>query len=184
MAFCSKCGAPLEPDARFCNICGTDVKAAPDSSAQPEQAGEAPQEEQPAAYEGSDAAAQPQAGYSYQQNQQPQAGYYYQQNGQQPPQQGYYQQPGPNGKEPNGWAPVTALICGILSVTICCASFIPAVLGLVFGILGLKTSKRTMAIWGIVLGSIGILLSILYIIFILPNMDSIMQRFYDSYSTY
>lgn len=37
MAYCSKCGAPLEPNAQFCASCGAPVNAAQSSSPPPSQ---------------------------------------------------------------------------------------------------------------------------------------------------
>ncbi len=76
-----------------------------------------------------------------------------------------------NPKDNSGFS-VAALVLGIIGVIpLYALNFIPAVLALIFGILSRKSSKSSMAISGIVLGAVGIALSIavlfIFIYFIL-----------------
>ncbi len=109
--------------------------------------------------------------YGYNQPQQYNSPYYNQQYPQ------YTEQP-ENGK---GFA-IASLVIGILSLTCCCGSFIPSILGLVFGIVSKKRQPENngMAVAGIVLSIIGIVFSIIYLIFLfaLGGMEAI---FYSSY---
>jgi hypothetical protein len=63
------------------------------------------------------------------------------------------------------WMAIVSLVLGILDL---CAWFIPccgctfSIVGIVFGILGLKTSAKKLAIVGIVLSAIGLLASLIY----------------------
>ena len=52
------------------------------------------------------------------------------------------------------------MVCGIVSIPTCAfyVGVIPGILGLVFGILGLKSNRRGMAVSGIACGTVGILL--------------------------
>ena len=85
---CKKCGAPLQPNDKICNVCGTPV----------ENIGQ-PQNQQPQqGFTGQPQYQQPQQGFSgQQQNQQPQQSFTDQQQNQQPQQgftgQSQYQQP-------------------------------------------------------------------------------------------
>jgi hypothetical protein len=66
---------------------------------------------------------------------------------------------GPGGKDRKGFAKA-AMILGIVGVPLaCCAYFaiVPGILGVIFGILGIKSSKRGMAIAGIVIGALAII---------------------------
>jgi len=71
-------------------------------------------------------------------------------------------QPAPAGNK-QGLA-IAGLVLGIVNL---CAWFIPlcggplAIVGIVLGVLGLKSSKRTLAIVGIALSALGLLLAII-----------------------
>jgi hypothetical protein len=87
------------------------------------------------------------------------------------------------------WAPakndgmaIGALVCGILSIT--CAGFLGVVLGPVALVLGTRSRKRIhsaagvlrgegMALTGIVLGVIGLAVSVVYLIFLIRNPNFI-----------
>ena len=62
------------------------------------------------------------------------------------------------------WAAITALVLGIINL---CGWLLPicggpiGIAAIIFGILGLKTSKRTMAIIGLVLGGLTLILTII-----------------------
>lgn len=63
-----------------------------------------------------------------------------------------------------GWASITSLVLGIINLIIWCLPVCGgplAILGLIFGIMGLKAQNRGLAIGGIVLNAIGLILSII-----------------------
>ncbi len=108
-----------------------------------------------------------------QQNMQPYNGSGYQYNN--------TQRPG----QQRDWAAITALVCGILSFP-CCFTFyggvVMSIAAIVFGILGLKSSKKSMAIVGIVLGGVALVLTIVVIIFSLQmaNTPEFMDQYMDA----
>jgi len=114
MAFCKKCGAEVEQDFTFCNVCGSAITKQVYTS-------------MPTYYSP-------------------------------------YAVPAPSSKENPTWAATTSLVLGIIGVTICYWAFIPALLALIFGIIGLKSTQRGLSIAGIVLGIIGMLTCIVVII--------------------
>jgi hypothetical protein len=66
---------------------------------------------------------------------------------------------GADGKDRKGFAKA-AMILGIVGIPMTCCAYlaiVPGILGLIFGALGLKSSKRGMAIAGIVLGAIAVI---------------------------
>lgn len=63
-------------------------------------------------------------------------------------------------KKDNSWAGTVSLIMGILSVLSCGAGTLVVILAIVFGVIGLKTSKRKLAIAGIVLSVISVIIFI------------------------
>ena len=86
-------------------------------------------------------------------------------------QQGYpnypYQQYQPEPKKNNGFA-IASLICGIVSIVLCCIWYLSlpvSIVGLVLGILSLRKTidGKNMAIVGIVLSSIGIFIAVIAI---------------------
>lgn len=86
-----------------------------------------------------------------------------------PPGQGYPPMGGPTSKT-NGMS-IASLVLGILSIP-CCSIFLPAVLALIFGFVGINQIKndqsqkgRGMAIAGISLGAASIVLVVLIIVF-------------------
>ena len=74
-------------------------------------------------------------------------------------------------KKDNSGLAIASLVLGIAGLVLtwipCCnlATFIIFPLGIIFGILSLKSSKKSLAIWGIVLNSIGVVFDILLIFF-------------------
>ena len=66
---------------------------------------------------------------------------------------------------------IAGMVCGIVGIPtcICYIGFIPGILGLVFGILGLKSSKRGMAIAGIICGATAIALVLFLIVLVVTR---------------
>lgn len=97
--------------------------------------------------------------YEQTQYQQPQ---YEQPQYQQPMYQQPYQQP---VKDDSKGMAITSLVCGILSVTCCCGGWLPSILALVFGIISVNRKKEQngMAVAGIILGAIGLVISIILV---------------------
>lgn len=141
---CSKCGADNADTSRFCTKCGSALDSAP-----------------AAIYPPADMSAPVQSDTT------PPAPLYTQ-----PTQQGYTNYTSSNyGGAPlqsdNGWLGIAALVCGILSIPCCFTiygGFVFGIAAVVMGIFGLKTSRRSLAIAGIVCGGVGILFSIFYIV--------------------
>lgn len=76
---------------------------------------------------------------------------------------------------------IASLVCGILSLTCCCGSFIPSILAVVFGIISKsrKSENNGMALAGIILGAIGVIFSIIYIIFLASGgFEDLMNELY------
>lgn len=67
----------------------------------------------------------------------------------------------PGDASKNGFA-IASLVLGILSF--CCFGIVAGALAVIFGILGLKSQKRGMAIAGIVLGSIAAVVCLIFIL--------------------
>lgn len=81
---------------------------------------------------------------------------------------------------------IGSLVCGIVSVVLCCAWYLAlpiSIVGIVLGIMTIKNNKdgRTMAIIGIILGGLGVIIGILGIIgcTIMANDKTIWQDFYN-----
>lgn len=84
------------------------------------------------------------------------------------------QSPAQSPVKPNdtGWASIVSLIAGIFSVVsiLTCIGPIPlGIAAIVFGAIGLGSSKRGMSIAGIVLGIAGIVLDIILILFVIMS---------------
>lgn len=58
---------------------------------------------------------------------------------------------------------IASLVCGILSVTCCCGGWLPSILAIIFGIISKNRKKDNngMALTGIILGAIGLVISII-----------------------
>jgi len=63
---------------------------------------------------------------------------------------------------------LVAMICGIAGIVSCVfyVGVLPGLLGIIFGILGLKSRRRSMAVAGIACGSVTMLLFVIYMMFI------------------
>ena len=75
---------------------------------------------------------------------------------------------------------IAGFCLGIISIVICCTvniSMIIGILAIVFGALGIKSSKKNMSIVAIVTGSIGIVLSIIMIFVELIFWKNVSRRF-------
>ena len=163
--------------------------SAPDQGSTQLPAGSQPPQYQPPQYDGSSSYQHPTYGQSYQQSQQSyqsqpyQAPDYQSQSYQQPYQSQPYQAPQYSAqpyqaspydmqdqpKRSSGLA-IASMVCGILSVVICCGMWISWILSVVAIILGaVSLSKRQggrgMAIAGIITAVFGLLLSIGFFIF-------------------
>lgn len=72
--------------------------------------------------------------------------------------------PNMNASEEKKGLSIAALICGILSITCCCGwGLLLGLAGIIMGIIGKKKGGRGMAIAGIVCGSIGVIVNIIFI---------------------
>lgn len=106
-----------------------------------------------------------------QQNQYGQNNYYSQQAGyqsqyNQPVGNAYQQQQYASYEQPSGKGfAIASLVLGIVSVCTCCGGLLPSVLGLIFGIISKskQSENNGMAIAGIILSSIGIVISLIFI---------------------
>lgn len=74
------------------------------------------------------------------------------------------------GDPSKDWMAILSLVLGILNLCSICTFFIPfaccltillTIGAIVFGILGMKSTKRTLAIVGLVLGGLGLLMQII-----------------------
>ncbi|MDR0350113.1 MAG: DUF2510 domain-containing protein [Coriobacteriales bacterium] len=104
----------------------------------------------------------------------------------------YTKQPQSNGR---GGMAVAALVLGIIGVPTCMCyglSVIPGALALVFGILSVKSSRKGMAIAGIICGVIAIILGISFIIMMVvvypdilanPERYGLTQEYIDALTT-
>lgn len=86
----------------------------------------------------------------------------------------------------NGFG-IASLILGICSIAICCCygvGAIPAIIGLILGILQNKKNANGIATAGIILGIIGILLNAVYLIYMVVFLsDGGLQEFIDEFSS-
>jgi hypothetical protein len=81
-----------------------------------------------------------------------------------------------NGRE--GMA-IAALVLGIVGIPSCICyglSIIPGILALIFGILSLKSSRKGMAIAGIICGGVTIVLGIFFIIYLFAVVPEILAN--------
>jgi hypothetical protein len=79
--------------------------------------------------------------------------------------------PSKAGGDPSkDWMAIVSLVLGILNLCsicsfflppVCCLTILPTIGAIVFGILGMKSTKRTLAIVGLVLGGLGLLMQII-----------------------
>lgn len=86
----------------------------------------------------------------------------------------------------NGFG-IASLILGICSIAICCCygvGVVPAIIGLILGILQNKKNANGIATAGIVLGIIGILLNAVYLIYMIVFLsDGGLQDIFDEFSS-
>jgi len=73
--------------------------------------------------------------------------------------------PEPEQKDNSGFA-IASLVLGIVSIVVCCCgiNLITAILAIIFGVLGLRSSKKGLAIAGIITAAVSIFFLILLII--------------------
>lgn len=97
-------------------------------------------------------------------------------------------------KDKKGFS-IAALVLGIVAIVLCCIWYISipcGILAIVFGILGIKSSKRGMSIAGLVTGAIGLIVAIIIFfalviigmaVGITEGLDSVNfdSNFYDNY---
>lgn len=183
--FCKNCGTQLKEGAAFCHQCGIMLGASQQSqAAQPMQPqapiSEVPPMPMPPADENSApaSAAEPEPAMPLNNEQavpnEPSASQVYRM----PP---YAQPLQPTQKDNSGFA-IASLILGILGVIpCCCANIVPAVLALIFGIIGLKSSKKGMAIAGIILSVIGLVFTVIIAISYIVGY-SVMPYDYEIYN--
>jgi len=93
-------------------------------------------------------------------------------------------------KDSSGFA-VASLVLGIISLLpICCVNLITAILAFIFGLISLKSSKKGLAIAGIVLSIIAVLIAVVTIIFTFIGMaatseiDYFFNDLYDEFMYY
>lgn len=107
----------------------------------------------------------------------------YQPQYQQPP---YQMQP----KDPKKPLAITAMILGIVSLVLSCVIWLAVpcgIVAIVLGAISVKSTGKGMAITGIILGSLGILASVLLIVAILTGagiFEEFSQGFYDGFYGY
>lgn len=80
---------------------------------------------------------------------------------------------------------IAALVLGIVALVFCCVWFISipcGILAVIFGILGIKTPDKGMAIAGLVTGSIGLAISIVIIMMIF--IYGFAEGYNDAYNSY
>ncbi|MBE6825144.1 MAG: DUF4190 domain-containing protein [Ruminococcaceae bacterium] len=124
---------------------------------------------------------EPQSQYTQPQYQQPVDSQYTQSQYQQPyyPEQPVYAVP--TNDNSKGLS-IASLVLGILSLTCCCGSLITSVIALVLGIISksIKKENNGMATAGIILGAIGIVFSIIFlmVLFINGGVESVVEEFY------
>ncbi len=154
MIYCAECGAQNEEGAKYCEACGAPMEGNTET-AESSEAVSAERDVAPAAESnGYDAPVQ---GYAASDRQQ------YRPAGSLPPKYG-----GQNGGGQTGLA-IASLICGIVSVLCCCTlciSWIATAAAIVCGIITLVQHRdgKGMAITGLVLGVVGLLLSVLVVV--------------------
>lgn len=70
---------------------------------------------------------------------------------------------------------IASMVLGIVALVFFCIWYVSipcAILAIIFGILGIKTATRGMAIAGLVTGSIGLAISIILIVFIIIGVSA------------
>ena len=176
MKYCIHCGSPVEDNAKFCTECGgkQELQDQPDSAA-----GSAYTGGNNASYTGGNS--QPYTGgipnYTAQPFTPPQA-------------------PDPLANKAR-WTSIVSLVTGILSFLMCCCfnvgntwvdvfvTLLPGVAAIVFGILSVhfkaKGGSKTMAVIGIVLGSLSVVAALIVLIMYLTGFSDRMNNFWSSW---
>lgn len=155
--FCANCGAKLEAPGPYTPIDDANSQLPVYGADQASQGGTPYGGQQPAGF----------PNYGQAQQSQPQNGYgnY---SGYTPAQQSYNPN-GYNGYRPGqerDWAAIAALVCGILALPCCFTVYggiVVSVCAVVFGIVGIKSSKKAMAIVGLCLGAVGLVCAVIMI---------------------
>ncbi|MDR1383501.1 MAG: DUF1559 domain-containing protein [Planctomycetaceae bacterium] len=71
-----------------------------------------------------------------------------------------------------GGKAIASFVCGIISLVLCGGGLIVPIIGLVFGILGLNSKNRGLAVTGIVLSSCSVFLSLISVALLLPAVQA------------
>lgn len=175
---CPKCGTENAAEALYCANCGSPLEAPAPAPAETPSTASAPVYSQPVYNSTDNAGAQPQQpvqpqqpanGYTQQTYQQP-AQPLYKPYGTAAPSSAYtYSGSAPlkSGDPSKDWAAITALVCGIASIPCCVAygaGLIMGIAAVVFGIIGLKSTRRGMSLAGLICGAVGIVFGIVMVI--------------------
>lgn len=191
MKYCIHCGAPVEDNAKFCTECGgkQELQDQPDNTEYTAQVAAG------AAYTGSNSQQ-----YTGGNNAAYTGGNSQQYTGGIP---NYTAQPftPPQAPDPLAnkarWTSIVSLVTGILSFLMCCCfnvgntwvdvfvTLLPGVAAIVFGILSVhfkaKGGSKTMAVIGIVLGSLSVVAALIVLIMYLTGFSDRMNNFWSSW---
>lgn len=191
MKYCIHCGAPVEDNAKFCTECGgkQELQDQPDNTEYTAQVAAG------AAYTGSNSQQ-----YTGGNNAAYTGGNSQQYTGGIP---NYTAQPftPPQAPDPLAnkarWTSIVSLVTGILSFLMCCCfnvgntwvdvfvTLLPGVAAIVFGILSVhfkaKGGSKTMAVIGIVLGSLSVVAALIALIMYLTGFSDRMNNFWSSW---
>lgn len=191
MKYCIHCGAPVEDNAKFCTECGSkqELQDQPDNTEYTAQVAAG------AAYTGSNSQQ-----YTGGNNAAYTGGNSQQYTGGIP---NYTAQPftPPQAPDPLAnkarWTSIVSLVTGILSFLMCCCfnvgntwvdvfvTLLPGVAAIVFGILSVhfkaKGGSKTMAVIGIVLGSLSVVAALIVLIMYLTGFSDRMNNFWNSW---
>lgn len=191
MKYCIHCGSPVEDNAKFCTECGgkQELQDQPDNTEYTAQVAAG------AAYTGSNSQQYTggnNAAYTGGNSQQFNSGI-----------PNYTAQPftPPQAPDPLAnkarWTSIVSLVTGILSFLMCCCfnvgntwvdvfvTLLPGVAAIVFGILSVhfkaKGGSKTMAVIGIVLGSLSVVAALIALIMYLTGFSDRMNNFWSSW---
>lgn len=191
MKYCIHCGSPVEDNAKFCTECGgkQELQDQPDNTEYTAQVAAG------AAYTGSNSQQYTggnNAAYTGGNSQQYAGGI-----------PNYTAQPftPPQAPDPLAnkarWTSIVSLVTGILSFLMCCCfnvgntwvdvfvTLLPGVAAIVFGILSVhfkaKGGSKTMAVIGIVLGSLSVVAALIVLIMYLTGFSDRMNNFWSSW---
>ena len=191
MKYCIHCGSPVEDNAKFCTECGgkQELQDQPDNTEYTAQVAAG------AAYTGSNSQQ-----YTGGNNAAYTGGNSQQYTGGIP---NYTAQPftPPQAPDPLAnkarWTSIVSLVTGILSFLMCCCfnvgntwvdvfvTLLPGVAAIVFGILSVhfkaKGGNKTMAVIGIVLGSLSVVAALIVLIMYLTGFSDRMNNFWSSW---